>query len=187
MRAMILEFPDDPGCDYLDRQYMLGGDLLVAPVFRSDGVVDYYLPAGRWTHFLTGGVVEGGRWVREQHNFFSLPLLARPGAVIAVGANRERPDYDLADGVTFHVFAQCDGAERTVTVPTLEGQAALQLVVRRKGNRLSLRAQGVAKPWRVLLRGVETLKAVMGGSAQEDDLGLLLTPDVGSTELVVTL
>lgn len=34
MRAMILEFPDDPGCDHLDRQYMLGESLLVAPVFH---------------------------------------------------------------------------------------------------------------------------------------------------------
>ncbi|WP_391595509.1 TIM-barrel domain-containing protein [Yersinia aldovae] len=34
MRAMMLEFPDDPACDYLDRQYMLGDDLLVAPVFK---------------------------------------------------------------------------------------------------------------------------------------------------------
>ncbi len=65
LRAMMLEFPDDPGCDYLDRQYMLGGSLLVAPVFRHDNVVDYYLPAGRWTHFLTGETAVGGSWRRE--------------------------------------------------------------------------------------------------------------------------
>jgi alpha-D-xyloside xylohydrolase len=45
MRAMMLEFPGDRGCDYLDRQYMLGDSLLVAPVFTYDGMVDYYLPA----------------------------------------------------------------------------------------------------------------------------------------------
>jgi alpha-D-xyloside xylohydrolase len=67
MRAMPLEFPSDPGCDTLDRQYMLGDALLVAPVFSPHGAVDYYLPAGRWTNFLTGQVVEGGRWVRERH------------------------------------------------------------------------------------------------------------------------
>ena len=33
MRPMMLEFPDDPACAHLDRQYMLGPDLLVAPVF----------------------------------------------------------------------------------------------------------------------------------------------------------
>ena len=46
MRAMVLEFPDDPACTTLERQYMLGDDLLVAPVLRDDGDVDYYVPEG---------------------------------------------------------------------------------------------------------------------------------------------
>ena len=75
MRAMMLEFPGDPGCDTLDRQYMLGDSLLVAPVFTPDGAVDYYLPKGRWTNFLTGQMVEGGRWVHETHGYLSLPLM----------------------------------------------------------------------------------------------------------------
>jgi alpha-D-xyloside xylohydrolase len=50
MPAMLLEFPDDPACHTVDRQYMLGGDLLVAPVFAADGMVEYYVPAGTWTH-----------------------------------------------------------------------------------------------------------------------------------------
>jgi alpha-D-xyloside xylohydrolase len=66
MRAMLLEFPGDPACETLDRQYLLGGSLLVAPVFSEDGIVDYYLPAGRWTNLLTGKVQEGPGWCREQ-------------------------------------------------------------------------------------------------------------------------
>jgi alpha-D-xyloside xylohydrolase len=60
MRAMLLEFPADPTCGFLDRQYMLGPSLLVAPVFSSDGTVSYYLPPGRWTSLLSGAVVDGG-------------------------------------------------------------------------------------------------------------------------------
>ena len=58
LRAMLLEFPDDPTCATLDRQYMLGDSLLVAPVFSADGWVEYYVPEGRWTHYLSGEVVE---------------------------------------------------------------------------------------------------------------------------------
>lgn len=79
MRSMHLEFPDDPACDTLDRQYMLGDALLVAPIFSSDGSVDYYVPEGKWSHLLTGEEVVGPRWVRETHDFLSLPLLVRPG------------------------------------------------------------------------------------------------------------
>lgn len=50
MRAMMMEFPDDPACDYLDRQYMLGDNVMVAPVFTEAGDVQFYLPEGRWTH-----------------------------------------------------------------------------------------------------------------------------------------
>ncbi|MDR0455497.1 MAG: alpha-xylosidase [Treponema sp.] len=79
LRAMFLEFPDDPACAYLDRQYMLGPDLLVAPVFSEDGNVSYYLPAGEWTRLLSGETVSGGCWRTEQHGFLSLPLLVRAG------------------------------------------------------------------------------------------------------------
>ena len=122
MRAMIVEYPDDPACDTLDRQYFLGGSLLVAPVFSEQGTVDYYLPAGRWTHLLTGKVQEGGRWYRESHGFLSLPVLVKPGTVLALGAHDDRPDYDHADGVTFRVYELADGATASCSVLRLDRQ-----------------------------------------------------------------
>ena len=56
MRSMVLEFPEDHSCRYLDRQYFLGDSLLVAPVFNEEGIAQYYLPAGTWTNGLTGEV-----------------------------------------------------------------------------------------------------------------------------------
>src|SRR5665648_759059 len=53
MRPMLLEFPQDRSAASVDTQYMLGESLLVAPVFSADGVVEYYLPEGTWTHLLT--------------------------------------------------------------------------------------------------------------------------------------
>jgi alpha-D-xyloside xylohydrolase len=187
MRAMLLEFPDDPTCDYLDRQYMLGESLLVAPIFRPDGVVEYYLPAGRWTNFLSGAVVEGGRWLRETHDYLSLPLLARPNSVIPVGANEERPDYDYAEGVTCHVFELEDGATREVRVPGAGGAAPLTAVVRREGRQIHVDVQGATKPWRVLLRGMGTPQTVGGGSVQAEPLGTLLIPEPGADHLTVQL
>jgi alpha-D-xyloside xylohydrolase len=74
LRAMLLEFPDDPTCRPLDTQYMLGSALLVAPVFSERGEVTYYLPQGKWRNFLTGDVVDGGMWRTETHGYMSLPL-----------------------------------------------------------------------------------------------------------------
>ena len=74
LRAMVLEYPDDLTCRHLDMQYMLGSALLVAPIFDPSGIVAYYLPDGEWRHLLTGEVVQGGRWRKEQYDYFSLPV-----------------------------------------------------------------------------------------------------------------
>ncbi|WP_353813369.1 alpha-xylosidase [Agromyces sp. SYSU T00266] len=84
MRPMQLAFPGDPAVAHLDRQYLLGPDLLVAPVFSATGEVEFYLPGGRWTNWFTREVVEGGGWRRERHGFDTVPLWIRGGAVIPV-------------------------------------------------------------------------------------------------------
>ena len=122
MRPMMLEFPEDLSCDTLDRQYMLGGDLLVAPIFNKEGRAAYYLPVGAWTNILTETVVTGERWIRETYDFMNLPLMARPGSVIPVGACSQKPDYDYEDGVTLHAYEMAEGMERTVKIPNLDGR-----------------------------------------------------------------
>ncbi|MBF4561548.1 alpha-xylosidase [Microbacterium sp. VKM Ac-2870] len=118
MRPMQVEFPDDPAVAYLDRQYMLGPSLLVAPVMSADGEVEFYLPDGEWTSLLSGERVSGGRWRRETHGFDSLPLYVRPGAVLPWGAREDRPDYDYLDGLELRVFAGGSGTrEVVVTAP----------------------------------------------------------------------
>lgn len=83
MRAMVLEFSNDPTCEDIDTQYMLGDDLLVAPVFREDGVARFYVPddgtGQAWTNIITGTAYEPGKWYTEQYDYHTLPVLARPG------------------------------------------------------------------------------------------------------------
>ena len=79
MRPMLLAFPEDPTAWFLDQQYMLGPDLLVAPVFTASGEVTFYLPAGQWRNYFTDEIIEGGRWLTETHGFKSLPLYSRNG------------------------------------------------------------------------------------------------------------
>jgi len=187
MRAMVMEFPEDPACDTLDRQYLLGGSLLVAPVFTEQGLVDYYLPAGRWTHLLTGQVREGGRWYRERHDYLSLPLYVRPGTVLAVGARDDVPDYNHAEGVTFRVYEVADGGSVSVRVPTLRGQAGISCTVRRHGRQLEVKVTGAGRStWRLQLAGVPTAE-VAGGKTTPDDLGVLVVPEAGTETLTITL
>jgi len=189
MRAMVLEFPDDPAADTLDRQYMLGESLLVAPVFTAEGTVSYYLPEGRWTHLLTGEVEAGGRWRQAQHGFLSLPLFVRPGTILPVGAVEDRPDYDFTAGTTFRVYELADGAEAVCRVPTARGGKGIRLEVRRAGRVIEARLSPAAagRPWKLQLVGVPRVAAVEGGTAEKQPLGVELTPARGVRRLRVTL
>ncbi|MEU8361652.1 alpha-xylosidase [Nonomuraea sp. NPDC048882] len=160
MRAMPLAFPGDPACAHLDAQYLLGPDLLVAPVLSADGEVTYYVPAGTWTRLLDGERVTGPGWRTERHGFDSLPLLVRPGAVIATGARDDRPDYDYADGVTLNVHEPADGEVTTVTVPDSGGRPAAVFEVSREGSRLrARRIEGAPAPWNLRHAGTHAAAA----------------------------
>ena len=150
MRPMLLEFPDDPACDTLDRQYMLGESLLVAPIFREDGRVQYYLPDGVWTSLLSGAKAEGGRWQTETHDFMSLPLMVRPGTVLPIGKVADRPDYDYTDGLELHVYQLPEGEKRVVRVPDLQGRVAATYTVTMRGGEAVVETDS-NKPYTVIV------------------------------------
>jgi alpha-D-xyloside xylohydrolase len=173
LRAMFLEFPGDPGCAYLDRQYMLGDSLLAAPVFSPTGDLEYYLPAGRWTSILSGETVESaGVWRREQHDYFSLPLLVRHNSIIPMGNESGRPDYDYADGICFHVFELADGASLEAPVYDLSGALESRFTISRWGRICRVRNERAVKPWKLLLRGIhrdELTLDIEGGAVDTTD------------------
>ena len=119
MRPMFLEFPEDPACAHLDRQYMLGESLMVAPVFSAEGIVDYYLPDGVWTDFFTGEARRGGRWYRDRCGFFRLPLWVRENTLLPLGAREDSPVYDYAAGVTLRAYRIEAGA--AIAIPDASG------------------------------------------------------------------
>ena len=77
MRPMFVEFPEDRACEPLDKQYMLGDSLLVAPVFKESGEVEYYLPEGVWVNLLTGTTVKGGGWQKETQDVYKRQVLSK--------------------------------------------------------------------------------------------------------------
>jgi len=180
LRAMHLEFPDDPACNTLDLQYMLSESLLVAPIFSSDNSVLYYVPDGKWTNVLNGAKVAGPGWVREQHDFFSLPLLARPNTIIPFGENDQRPDYEYIENVTFHIFELDDGALLTCQVPSLEGVVAMTLTVRRSGEEIAIDADPPhTGKWSIIFRGAQSIEPGVGCEVVLADSGIKLIPRLG--------
>ncbi len=149
LRPMMLEFPGDIAAETCDTQYMLGDKLLVAPVFHADGHVDYYLPEGRWTSLLTGEVRQGGRWVRETHDFHSLPLWVRGNCVLPMGDCDTRADYDYTENVTLHVYEPADGT-LTVAIPDTRGDVAARYALTVLGDTVTVETDA-RKPYQIVL------------------------------------
>ncbi len=158
MRAMVLEFPQDIACGDLDRQYMLGESLLVAPVFTKEGDVDYYLPEGRWTNLFTGKTVDGGRWVHEVHDFMSLPLMVRENTILPVGAESSTVEYDYFKGLILHVFELNDEAECEIV--DMKGKKFLTVTAKRVADKVSFSFNGEAEDLKIVLHGPDGEKVV---------------------------
>ena len=60
VRALLVEFPQDPGAWLVEDEYMFGSQMLVAPLMESGTERTVYLPKGKWIDYQTGKVYEGG-------------------------------------------------------------------------------------------------------------------------------
>jgi alpha-D-xyloside xylohydrolase len=163
MRAMVLEFPDDPACAHLDRQYMLGSSLLVAPIFRQDNIAEYYVPHGRWTNFFSGEVVEGGVWRRETFDFMQLPLLVRENTILPLGGDEEKPSWKLSEELTLQLFQIADGADVSISVPANDNAHAVVFRCQRAGGKFVLSTDGRAKDVKVLLPSRRSIGDISNG------------------------
>ena len=172
LRPMVLEFPDDPAVRYLDTQYMLGDSLLVAPIFRADGSVTFYVPEGTWTSLLDNTVVAGPAWHTQTHGFDSLPLLVRPGSVLPVGEHRDGPEYSYAHGVALHLFDAAEVRDRLVRIPGDGESADSEFTVGRDEHRITVtRTAGPDAPWSIVVPAGSGTGQVTGGEATTDNAG----------------
>jgi len=81
MRAMVLEYPDDLSARNINTQYMLGGNLLIAPVFDQPKH-HIYLPEGSWVDCETGKRLIGGNWIVYPKNIEVIPMFLRENTMI---------------------------------------------------------------------------------------------------------
>lgn len=85
MRPMVLAFPGDRAARDADLQYMLGPDILVAPMLEPGGKRSFYLPAGRWRALVGLEPLEGPGWVEVECSLEQFPAFLREGAPSPLG------------------------------------------------------------------------------------------------------
>ncbi|MBQ4312191.1 MAG: alpha-xylosidase [Oscillospiraceae bacterium] len=164
MRAMVIDYADDPVCLYLDRQYMFGDDILVAPIFNDEGTAEYYLPEGVWTDIISGKKYEGGRYYNEKYDYMSLPCLARPNSIIAYGDFERDFEYDYLDNAEFVIYEPAEGVECSCSIYDTEGNRIFTIKAVRKGNTVEVNYTETDKSFKLRVSGRDAIE-INGGSS----------------------
>jgi alpha-glucosidase len=113
MRAMLYEFPQDHETVNLGDQFMLGSQILVAPVVKAGARArEVWLPEGVWTDFWTSERLKGGRYILANAPLDTLPIFLKAGAILPLwndapntqARDRENLSLDLYPFVGKSVF-----------------------------------------------------------------------------------
>jgi alpha-D-xyloside xylohydrolase len=103
VRALFIEFPDDPGSWLVDNEYLFGSSMLVAPLFENVTKRDIYLPPGTWIDYQTGKIYTGG-WHNIESGKIPIVVLVRDGSVIphiAIAQSTSQMDWSKLDLVVY--------------------------------------------------------------------------------------
>jgi alpha-glucosidase len=115
-KPLVFEFQDDRTVRDLDDEYLLGSDLLVAPIYAPGATArQVYLPKGTWYHWHTGERFAGERFLIAPAPMDYIPLYARGGAVVPMWPEVPPSTAGYHPRVIeLHVFVpEADGAYRS--------------------------------------------------------------------------
>lgn len=163
MRALMLEFPGDPGARLIDQQFLLGDQLLVCPVFNETGDVEYYLPSGaRWLDLRSGVWLDGGQWrVETGLPLSNMPVFLRQDAVVPIVP--VAPSTNETDFSQMSLLVAADAiAERSFHLPNgIELEAAFAI----NDGKWQGRARGLDRPLTIsVVGGTRTGTATVSGT-----------------------
>lgn len=171
MRPVILDFEEDCTAPFLDRQYMLGDSLMVAPVFSEDGEVVYYLPEGCWTNYFSG-TRKGQGWHREKWDYFGLPVMVRENTILPVGKDSETV-YEYEKELVLEVYELKD--EAAADIYRQDGSYAGFVRACRKGNEICFYAEGLSD-YEILLVNRKQVGVLENAEGELTERGFLVKP-----------
>lgn len=148
VRALFVEYPDDPAAWRVETEYMFGSQILVAPMLESADSRDVYLPEGKWTDYQTGTVYEGGRWLNiPVEGELPIIMLVRDGAVlphVALAQSTDKIDWSKIQLKVYSVDEKvakgliCLPSDDRLQTVEVDCNAAPKITSRVRGTKVSL-------------------------------------------------
>ena len=109
-RPLLLNYQDDENTLRIDDEFMIGADLLAAPILKPDLTSRLvYLPAGVWYDYWTGARQQGGRMIRVDAPLETVPLFVRGGTILPLGPEMKFVGEKPADPLNFEIYPDARG------------------------------------------------------------------------------
>ena len=130
---MPLQFSKDPIAASIDDQFLVGDELLAAPVLSASPRRKVYLPQGIWTRLATGETHRGRQEISIEARADELPLFARNGTILPLGDNPMELHYFPSLGAEFFLWEP--DAEDYSQVHAAPANDLVRLEIESKKNR----------------------------------------------------
>lgn len=150
VRALVIDYQDDPVALTIDDQYMFGSALLVAPVLDEAERRRVYLPHGRWVDHRSGALLDGGRFLEVEAPLDTLPLFVKAGAVLPLGPVMQHTGERRLDPLTIELWAP--GANGEYLVRQEDGDD-IAIRYRRVGDEVTVEVDPTPGDVEVVVRG----------------------------------
>ena len=146
IRALLLDFPEDPKTRQIDDEFMFGDSVLAAPMFAGDANRKVYLPAGDWFDFWTHAKISGGKAIDVTNSVGQIPLFVKGGTLLPLAEPVEFVEAGTCFDITVNVvgekaadFSLCE--DDGLTTAYAKGQQN-QIVLHVDGNSHAIRRSG---------------------------------------------
>jgi len=104
VRALVMDYPDDPSVWRVDDEYLFGSSLLVAPLFTGESKRSVVLPDGDWYDFWTHEKHVGGRVIEIEKAAGQIPVFVKGGTLLPLAEPVECVTDATAFDLTVHIF-----------------------------------------------------------------------------------
>lgn len=111
-RALIVDYPSDMNLKDISNQYMIGGNLMAAPLIGDSDTREVYFPQGIWYNYNTNEKYEGGKTYRVQTSLSQIPIFVKQGTILPLAA----PEQFVSANTVFTITCKIYGKGQASTI-----------------------------------------------------------------------
>ncbi|HEY2082649.1 MAG TPA: TIM-barrel domain-containing protein, partial [Verrucomicrobiae bacterium] len=146
IRALVLDWPNDPKTHAIDNEFMFGDSVLVAPMFAGETNRTVYLPAGDWFDFWTHAKIRGGKFIDAGNGVGQIPLFVKGGTLLPLAEPLEFVKPDTCFNLTVNIVGEKPGGfvlyeDDGVTAAYANGEQN-QILLQADGDHRSIQRNG---------------------------------------------